>query len=76
MDWSIIEARWHEYRAAAKRQWDKLSEQQLRGTAGNRLYLVRRVQEAYGLSAEEAEDQVAEWQAQQFDRLARAANGA
>jgi hypothetical protein len=75
MDWSIIEARWHEYRAGAKRQWDKLSEQQLHGTGGRREYVLRRVQEAYALTAVEAEQQVADWQARQFDRLAPAANG-
>ena len=76
MDWSIIEARWREYRAAAKRQWDKLSEQQLHGTSGKREYLVRRVQEAYALTREEAERQVSDWQARQLDRLAPSANGA
>jgi hypothetical protein len=75
MDWSIIEGRWHEYKAAAKRRWDKLSEAQIGGTRGNRAYLVKRVQEAYALSGEEAERQVADWQGSQFDRRARAANG-
>src|SRR6476469_3827468 len=50
MEWSIIESRWHEYKGAAKRQWDKLSEAQLSGTKGNREYLLKRVQEAYALS--------------------------
>ena len=75
MDWSIIEARWNEYRGAAKRQWQKLSEEQLSGTRGNRGYLLRRVQEAYALTSVEAERQVADWQAKQIDRLAPAANG-
>jgi hypothetical protein len=75
MDWSIIEVRWQEYLAGAKRQWDKLSEQQLRGTGGKREYVLRRVQEAYSLTREEAEQQLSDWQARQFDRLAPAANG-
>lgn len=75
MDWTLIEARWHEYRAAAKRRWDKLSEGQITGTRGNREYLVKRVQEAYALSGQEAERQVTDWQQQQFDRHAPAANG-
>jgi hypothetical protein len=74
MDWTLIEARWHEYRVAAKRRWNKLSEDQISGTRGNREYLVKRVQEAYALSAPEAEQQVADWQRQQFDRRAPAAN--
>jgi len=75
MDWSVIETRWHEYRAAAKRRWDKLSEAQISGTRGNRDYLLKRVQEAYALTREEADLQIADWQQTQFDRLAPAANG-
>ena len=75
MDWTIIETRWHEYKVSAKRQWDKLSEGQLSGTRGDRAYLVKRVQEAYALTAEAAERQVAGWQDRQYDRLARSANG-
>lgn len=74
MDWTVIEGRWHEYRAAAKRRWGRLSEEQLAGIRGNREYLLKRVQEAYGLGAIEAERQVADWQSTQFDRLAPAAN--
>ena len=75
MDWGSIESRWHEYKAAAKRRWDKLSEAQFAGTRGNREYLVKRVQEAYALTCEEAERQVADWQEKQFDRRSPAANG-
>ena len=75
MDWGIIESRWHEYKAAAKRRWDKLSEAQLSGTRGNREYLLKRVQEAYAITPNEAERQVAAWQDTQFDRRAAAANG-
>ena len=75
MDWGLIESRWHEYRAAAKRRWDKLAEAQIMGTRGKRVYLLKRVQEAYGLNSEEAERQVADWQDSQFDRRAPAANG-
>ena len=74
MEWGIIESRWHEYRAAAKRRWDKLSEAQIAGTRGKREYLVKRVEEAYALSSNEAERQVAQWQDTQFDRLVQAAN--
>jgi hypothetical protein len=64
MDWSTIQDRWSQYRHAAKRRWDKLSEQQLHGTRGNREYLAKRVQESYSLTLEEAECQVSAWQAQ------------
>jgi hypothetical protein len=64
MNWNGIEARWDEYKVAAKRRWDKLSEQQLHGTRGNRQYLARRLQEAYSLTPEEADRQIAAWQVQ------------
>lgn len=64
MDWNTIQIRWDEYKVAAKRRWDKLSEQQLHGTRGKREYLLKRVQEAYSFTAEEAERELAAWQAQ------------
>ena len=76
MDWGAIEDRWHEYRVSAKRRWDKLSAAQLAGTRGNREYVLKRVQEAYGLTREEAERQVTDWQQMQFDRRTPSANGA
>ena len=64
MEWSSIQSRWDEYKFAAKRRWDKLSEQQLHGTRGQRQYLLKRVQEAYSLTREDAEREVNAWQAQ------------
>ena len=75
MDWAVIEGRWHEYRTVAKRRWDRLSEAQLAGIRGNREYLLKRVQEAYEVTSDEAERQVDDWQRTQFDRLTPAANG-
>ena len=75
MEWVLIENRWQEYKVAAKQRWDKLSEAQLTGTRGNRDFLLKRVQEAYALSGEEAERQVADWQQRQFQRRTSAANG-
>ena len=68
MDWITIESGWDEYKVAAKRRWDKLSEQQLHGTRGKREYLSKRVQEAYSLSRDEAERQLSEWLAEQSEK--------
>ena len=64
MNWSTIQSRWAEYQVAAKRRWGKLSEQQLQGTRGQREYLLKRIQEAYSLTADEAESELAGWEAQ------------
>ena len=65
MEWGIIESRWHEYKAAAKRRWDKLSEAQISNTRGNREYLLKRVQEAYAIGRDEAEKQLNDWESHQ-----------
>ena len=64
MDWSTIQSRWHEYKYVAKRRWDRLPEQQLHDTRGQRQYLLKRVQEAYSITPEEAERELSAWQAQ------------
>src|ERR1051326_3810895 len=71
MNWSAIQSRWDEYKVAAKRRWGKLSEQQLHGTRGQREYLLKRVQEAYSLTADAAEREVADWEAQTLAASAR-----
>ena len=67
MDWIRIQEGWNQYKVSAKRRWDKLSEQQLHGTRGQRQYLVKRVQEAYALNHEQAEREISAWQAQLMD---------
>jgi uncharacterized protein YjbJ (UPF0337 family) len=64
MDWNTIQGGWDQYKFAAKRRWDKLSEQQLHSIRGHRTYLLKRVQEAYSLTSDEAELELAAWQAQ------------
>jgi uncharacterized protein YjbJ (UPF0337 family) len=68
MIWERIRSNWNHYKVRAKAQWSKLSEEQLQNIQGNREHLASRVQHAYDLSKEEAEKQVAEWQALQTDR--------
>jgi uncharacterized protein YjbJ (UPF0337 family) len=64
MDWIRIQERWDRYKFAAKRRWDRLSEEQLHGTRGQRQYLLKRVQEAYSLTHEQAEREISAWHAQ------------
>lgn len=65
MNWDRIEVNWRRFRASAKQQWDKLSEAQLQGIAGKRPHLASRIQEAYGLTKDEAEKQLSDWQERQ-----------
>jgi uncharacterized protein YjbJ (UPF0337 family) len=73
MNWSNIETGWNDYKANAKRQWSKLSDQQLNDTRGKRENLVSKVQEAYALSKEDAERQISEWQSKQMQKQTPAA---
>lgn len=64
-NWSTIENGWQDYKAAAKQQWSKLSDEQLDDTMGKRDQLSSRVQEAYAVSREDAERQITDWQGKQ-----------
>ena len=70
MNWSTIETGWNDYKATAKQQWSKLSNEQLDGTMGKREQLASRVQEVYSLSKEDAERQISEWQGKQMEKQA------
>lgn len=68
MDWQEIQDGWGKYVAAAKSRWNKLSEEQLAATRGRREVLCARVQEAYGLTRQQSDFQVSEWQSTQTSR--------
>jgi len=70
MNWSNIESGWIDFKANAKQQWDKLSEQQITDTLGKRENLSLRVQEAYTLSKEDTERQISDWQSKQVEKQA------
>jgi hypothetical protein len=62
LDWEAIRIDWHQFKALAKRRWDRLGEQQLHAVGGRRILLAARIKEAYGLSNEDTERQLADWQ--------------
>jgi len=68
MIWERIRSNWNHYKVAAKAQWGKLSEEQLHNIQGDREHLASRIQDVYGLDKDEAEKQLAGWQALQTDR--------
>lgn len=68
MDWHQIESNWNRYVVAAKSQWTKLSEEQLVATRGRYDILSARVQEAYGLTRQQSDFMISEWQSRQAAR--------
>jgi uncharacterized protein YjbJ (UPF0337 family) len=73
MNWSNIETGWNDFKANAKQQWSKLTDEQINGTMGKRDYLSSKVQEAYAVSKDEAERQISDWQSKQVEKQAPAA---
>jgi uncharacterized protein YjbJ (UPF0337 family) len=65
MNWDRIEGNWKQYKGSAKQQWGKLTDDQLDVTSGKRDLLVGKIQEAYGISKDEAEKQMTNWQGTQ-----------
>lgn len=65
MNWDRIQGNWHHYKGNAKRHWVRLSDEELERIAGNREQLAQKIREAYGVSQEIAEKQVASWQSAQ-----------
>ena len=62
LDWGAIQADWNQFKAQAKRRWDRIGEQQLHAIGGRRALLAARVKEAYGLTNEDTERQLTDWQ--------------
>lgn len=62
MDWATIKANWTQLRGRVRMQWGRLSDDQLGVIEGRRELLLGQLQEAYGITADEAERQVVEWE--------------
>ena len=65
MNWDQIEGNWMQLKGTAKSRWGKLTDDQLEVIAGKREQLIGRIQEAYGITRETTERQIAQWQADQ-----------
>ena len=61
MNWDRIEGNWKQVKGSLKERWGKITDDDLDVIAGKHDQLCGRLQEAYGISREEAERQVGEW---------------
>ncbi|MBL8474588.1 MAG: CsbD family protein [Methyloversatilis sp.] len=64
MNWDIAEGNWKQFKGKVKSQWGKLTDDQLDVIAGKRIELAGRIQEAYGITKDEAEHRI-----EQFEKL-------
>jgi len=62
MNWDRIEGNWKQLKGNVKEKWGKLTDDELDVIAGKREQLAGRIQEAYGISKDEAEKQISEWE--------------
>src|SRR5438105_4295835 len=62
MNWDRIEGNWKQFKGNVLQQWGKLTDDQLEVIAGRRDLLLGRIQELYGISKDETETQLADWE--------------
>lgn len=62
MNWDIAAGNWKQFKGKVKTQWGKLTDDQLDVIAGKRVELAGKIQEAYGISEDEAEKQIKQFE--------------
>lgn len=67
MNWDRIEGNWKQLKGNAKQQWGKLTDDQLDVIAGKRENLAGKIQEVYGHTKDDVENQISAWQKAQQD---------
>ena len=62
MNEDVIKGKWKQLRGQARRQWGKLTDDDLDIAEGNREYLIGRIQERTGRARDEVEKEVREFE--------------
>jgi uncharacterized protein YjbJ (UPF0337 family) len=62
MNWDRVEGNWRQLREQFRLRWAALTDRQLDAIAGKRERLAGALQTSYGVSKEEAERQIREWE--------------
>lgn len=58
MNWDIVKGNWKQFKGNVRQQWGKLTDDHLEQIAGTRTELAGKIQEAYGVTQEDAERQI------------------
>lgn len=58
MNWDIVKGNWKQFNGKVKAQWGRLTDDQLDVISGKRVELAGKIQEAYGITQDEAEKQI------------------
>jgi uncharacterized protein YjbJ (UPF0337 family) len=62
MNWEQAKGKWNQVAGAVKKQWGKLTDDDLAIIAGQREHLIGKLRERYGIAKEEAQKQVDAWE--------------
>jgi len=62
MNWERISGNWTQWKGRIQERWGKLTHEQLDVIAGRREQLSGHIQEAYGLTQDEADRQLRNWE--------------
>jgi uncharacterized protein YjbJ (UPF0337 family) len=62
MNWERIEGNWQQFKGKVKQRWGKLTDDQLSMINGQRDILAGKVQEAYGITKDEVDRQIRDWE--------------
>ena len=58
MNWDIIEGKWKQLKGSAKQKWGELTDDELDQIAGSKDKLAGKLQEKYGWTKEEADNEI------------------
>jgi uncharacterized protein YjbJ (UPF0337 family) len=62
MNWEAIKGSWTQLRGRLRMRWGKFTDDQLDVIEGRREMLLGKLQEAYGMTEQQAEQQVSDWE--------------
>jgi len=67
MNWDIAKGNWKQFKGKVKAQWGQLTDDHLDQIDGKRIELAGRIQETYGITKDEAEQQIRKFEADNQD---------
>jgi uncharacterized protein YjbJ (UPF0337 family) len=62
MNWDRAQGNWKQFKGKVKEQWGRLTDDNLDVIAGQRDQLAGKLQESYGISKDEAEQQISDFE--------------
>jgi uncharacterized protein YjbJ (UPF0337 family) len=62
MNWDQIEGKWKQMKGSVRERWGKLTDDDIQAIGGRKDQFIGKLQERYGMSREQAERDLDEWQ--------------